>query len=372
MATLYTINTGFRFPYTSTTDASTHSNLMFLEAQLDEYLHEHSVDASNVLWVTDKGIRLPHDRSIRFLDQNMKTIEAQLEQYLHNHTTSDFMGTMTLVDSYDLDNSPEQEGIYNNNPNGLDYGGGSLWATVTDTFGDEQHVVEFNPADGTIRNDFTIASAVDDTLGGITYKDEVLYVMYNQNNQFGTPIDVEIWTVDASNGTVLSSGTSLGADDFKELTVIGDTFYLIELDNPQFIFLYNNTFTSALDSFEVETNDQGLSTNGEYLFVGSTGAGFETIKMYSPAGVLVARLEHVSNGGDHLAVTNTHVYVNPSAAHIDVYTYELVAPTLFVKNTGFRFPYQDNSKPGAVNANMKFLETQISQYLHKHEEGVGN
>jgi hypothetical protein len=62
---------------------------------------------------------------------------------------------------------------------------------------------------------------------------------------------------------------------------------------------------------------------------------------------------------------------NDEIVDMDTFSFTVLGGggTLYIVNTGFRFPYEWNTD-GNITANRQFLEIQLTEYLHKHEEGV--
>lgn len=352
MATLYTTNTGFRFPYSMTTDASCHSNLMFLEAQLDEYLHEHSVDASNVPWVTHKGIRLPYDKSYRFLDQNMKAIEVQLEQYLHEHEIAAGAGSTEHFAEGDMENMG-----FGPNGNEVPY-----WRIITGT------MTFYWPSVGL----FTPQS--------INMADTLFMAQ-------GSTTGLNFWTIETTNpDTGLQHARNAGSNNAGARLNFGDQvtnmhtqigpvgFDIVEADEWTLTFrLAMSGSVSAVDeriAINVWTSD-GSTTATPYsteLTPAANNGSYETVTFpftftsgtYNAAHTMFSIDINYFHDGEESTFPNIDVD--------DVSITKDGGPaTLFINDVGFRFPYQDNRKTGALDANMKFLETQISQYLHKHE-----
>lgn len=66
--------------------SSTAENMKFLEAQLDQYLHEH-VSVSGILYIVPSGFRFPNRNwdTPKAMKENSRFLETQLSQYLHSH-----------------------------------------------------------------------------------------------------------------------------------------------------------------------------------------------------------------------------------------------------------------------------------------------
>lgn len=83
--TLYIFDEGFRMPY-GKTRKGLERNMMYVERQLEEYLHDHITDDTGKPYIVKSGFRFPYDWGrTGALERNVKFLERQLEEYLHAH-----------------------------------------------------------------------------------------------------------------------------------------------------------------------------------------------------------------------------------------------------------------------------------------------
>jgi hypothetical protein len=306
--------------------SSTLQNLQFLEAQLDQYLHSHEDDGTT-LWVTPQGMRMPYKKTKDNLEQNMKYVEVQLEKYLHEHETD----TDTILD---------QE---------IEVVSASLWN---------------NDDDGTI----TVS-------GEGSGRTDAIY----------------------AQGFIANNGVSIGAIDVRlsiQGTPQGSVYLeLYEGSTPSTVGALLATSDSiAESSLPEQPSGTTIVTNGE-----NTENGWPMIQFtfatphVSTGNQMYFMIKRTVTSGTHLV--HAHVFFNGSYPYADgtvwffredtsawqqdsfnniafrLYAGGGATSTLYTRPTGFRFPY-GWTNDGHLRHNMKFLELEISQYLHKHEAGT--
>ena len=357
--TLYVTKKGFRFPHPRWSNVSTVANGRFLETQLDKYLHEHYEDGG-VLYTRPTGFRLPNKHGLSSLEENMRFVEVQLDKYLHEHDASIGAGTTTIWDNHELMNG--------NGPNGNEI-------PVTRLIGGTWYT--FWPSGG-----------YSSTLLADTINMADVYYVHQALPSFDG-----YWVVSTANAQA-------GTYHFRATTD------------------YDTNFSTAGPIFSVGTE----VTNTPTFIGGYTGipivAGDYTWTMYAmqsgssePANEMMNRLVTLVNATTganiHIHVDAvqypttyelmtieftiteahtadyTHFYIGfdwdderltepiGEIRHFDIDELKIVrdggATTLYVEPRGFRFPY-DWNKPGALNHNRRFLETELSKYIHEHEE----
>jgi hypothetical protein len=288
--------------------------MMFLSGQLSEYLHDHVTTSTN-LYVEGKGFRLPQRLNKDNLEENMKYIEVQLNKYLHSHTVDAGFGEGEValdpeVDLHQGDIPGTTEGMSPDKYFWVDGGNHTTEVSTTNPHTGANHIAITMNGNG-----FPLVAIADPQWTGINQPNTGLM-------SAGDEVQVSVWAV---------ANAQLAGRTF----VIEILFYA----NPGsgivgFVDDTVGTMTTSYQKFTSAVVVAPINTNAFVAFVYPSGGG---------------------QSGDAWDLDTFSV--NGRVADPNV---------LYTNPEGFRFP-NDWKGDGAIAFNRKYLETQISKYLHSHE-----
>jgi hypothetical protein len=294
--------------------SSTIQNLQFLEAQLDQYLHSHEDDGTT-LWVTPQGMRMPYKKTKDNLEENMKFVEAQLEKYLHEHETAGGSTANEMPTYNDADDT---------------FGG---------ILGDDSPNSVRRRAQG-----FTIG------VGAVISTVDLRIARAELTN----PIENDSVIVEIHTGASPASSTNQSTSD--PVTVASMPLRTIPNDGDPMWDMVTFTFQSP---YTIQ------SSNVHFLVIRRTVTG-NTSSDHRPE--VHTRTTNPYAGGSSW-LQNASGWTEISSGAHDIGFAINGDSTLYTTPAGFRFPY-GWANEGHLRHNMKFLELEISKYLHKHEEGT--
>lgn len=356
---LYVTQKGFRFPYPRWTDISAAANGRFLETQLDQYLHRHYEDGG-VLYTEQTGFRVPRKHGLDSLEENMRFVEAQLDEYLHEHDASVGAGTTTIWDNNELMNG--------RGPNGNEipvtrFIEATTWYTFWPSGGyssslladdinmaESYYVHGANPSfDG-----YWVVSATNPHTGTYHWR---ATTDYDTNFSTAGPfMNIGTEITDTNSFIAGYTGIPIVAGDYTW------TMYAMQSGSSESANEKMNRLVRLVDA-----NDSTSATLYSDLVPYPTSYELMTIE-FTITEAHVAEYTHFYIGFDW----DDERLTEPigEIRHFDIDELKLVrdggATTLHVKPRGFRFPY-DWQRPDAIDHNRRFLETELSTYLHIHE-----